>query len=325
MKSNYSICFLLLFSATEHGFCQTTLKNLDSDTVVTKLSDSKSDLDIPYTYFILGSDTPSIQFVGSGEVQKAITEGSELPVNTGLGVIYRKEFNPDSLREKIYRFGRNKASIEKGTKIYKPSFLRPLLFELEAIINIASNTDTLSVDRVNGNIINRSAFGSGINTPINSRQSAKLTARIYCKDYIHILDGYEAGLYISNRSWLINDSTNIGAGVLNFKLGFFADVIPNKFLENNSIRLGIVPLGFKFLIGDIAQSTNNIYRNEIIGSENIFFWSPELNLTIQLQNIEANFSLPITYTYGSDVPGLSGVQFITSISFTGGFGLKLND
>lgn len=91
---------------------------------------------LTYKYFIFGSDTPKIQFVGSGEVQKAITQGSELPVNTGIGVTYRKEFNPDSMRQKkirteskIFRTEANK-TYSKGEIVPKPSRLHPLLFEL---------------------------------------------------------------------------------------------------------------------------------------------------------------------------------------------------
>lgn len=323
---------LLSFVFSRDCFCQ-TLNDIDSVAIVIDSTNTNS-LNasyVPYMYFIFGSDTPKIQFVGSGEVQKAITQGSELPVNTGIGVTYRKEFNPDTILQKKIRTESTKFRKEefkeyaKGDLASRPSRLHPLLFELEAVINIASTADTLSVERVNGYIVNRSSFGSGINTPINSRQSAKLAARIYCKDFISILDGYEGSLYINNRSWQINDTTNIGAGALNIKLGFFADVIPNKYLEDYSIRLGVVPFGFKFLIGDITQKSNNVNRTEIIGSNDVFFYSPELNLSLRLKNIEAKFSLPVTITPDANIPGLSGMQFITSISFTGGFPLQLNE
>ena len=255
------------------------------------------------------SDTEtSIQFVGNGNIQKAIDGKDEIPANTGIGVIYR-EFMAEDKRI----FGLHN-------------------FELSLNINIASTVDTIKSEfDANGRMNNQVDFGNSLLLPSNSGQSfnasfkgyfGKVENGVYKPDcYAKLISGFYVSLTGSNRNWA-NDDRYVRASVLGLQAGIFHDFVGQAHRNMGySIAIG---LGYtsRFILGDIAHSDNDDVRESLLGTRSKSFHGAEVMLAIQLKNIRASVRIPYLYA-AHEVPGLSGVQPNTFIGFVGGFSLPL--
>lgn len=250
----------------------------------------------------------SIQFVGSGNIQKSLNSGEEIPANTGIGVIYRETLHGKETLKWLYNF------------------------ELALNINIASTVDTLKPEfNEKKEIINQRDFGNSILLPSNSGQSFNLSFKGYFsnkdtqhpapKPILSLISGFYVNLTGANRNWAY-DSTYARASVISFQAGIFHDFVDRDQRQHGySITMGLGYTG-RFLMGDVAHSRNMDVRKSLLGTTSTSFHGVEFSLAITLKNIRASVRIP--YLYAKDeVPGLSGVQPNTIIGFVGGFSLEL--
>jgi hypothetical protein len=256
-------------------------------------------------------EEPVLNFYGSGNIQKALEGEDALPANTGLGVNYYHTFT--------------------GTPSRLAKYFRTL--EIDASINVASTVDTLEAeyDTLTGQISNSSNFGSSILTPLNSGQAVKLCLRMDFKGKLFgwFIDGLKIKYVGSNRNWNIKDTV---ASVERFKVfqvtnnyfraGLFQEFLPEKYLNDYSINFGLY-FAYNSIKGDIGLRSNGELREETIGTKKRNFMGPEVALEIKLKNLRAEFGYSFLGA-GREVPGLTSGRLITTISFVGGFPLKLD-
>ena len=248
-------------------------------------------------------DVAIIEFVGSTEIQKAISDNSEIPANAGIGVRFTKNYgSPTSLLH-----------IDK--------------LELDITMSIASTIDTIKA-KINSNneILNINAFGSSILLPLNSGQSVSINGRTFMnkRNTINIIFGQNWGLQgtlsASNRVWSIaNVSQNVSS--LSGSLGLFSELIPMEYMDEFSISFGLDG-SIRWIFGNLGHSYAKDFRESIIGTRKTFYYGFEPNITIRLKDVKAIASFPILFSK-DDVPGLTKGQFVTMIKFIGGFPLSL--
>lgn len=260
-----------------------------------------------------------IEFVGAGEIQKSFSEGKEIPASTGLGIYYERNMDYGSVKK----------------------------MELEAVINIASTVDTIfaKYNSATKEINNRRDFGNYLMSPTISGQSTSVHYRLYINELYNkrVIEkqrrpwicGWDIQLAVSNRVWSnSNDSIekSVHASGLSIKGGPFYEFIPHLF--NNSEEKGNetysasvgVNISYRMLLGDVSQNNQKAFRKELTGVKNIYALGIEPNFVLRLHNIRAEAAIPILFNLGDKnigAPGLTGIQFVTTIKFVGGFPLKL--
>lgn len=254
---------------------------------------------------------PIIEFVGDANIQKSLNNGSGIPANTGIGVVYRE--------------------------ILPPKYNKFFLFSLELglTINVASTADTLkTMYDASQKLLNSSDFGNSILLPSNSGQAYNLYTKFYFTNdrtgkqenpspIFYILSGGYINLNGSNRNWNdIESKQNIKASTLSFQAGLFHEFIAPSARENYSITLGA---GYtsRRILGDIVSVSNEDLRKRILGTTKTFYNGYEVIIGLRLKNIKAEVRIPVLSNKES-IPGLTGTQPNTFIGFTGGFPLKLN-
>ncbi|PXX29718.1 hypothetical protein [Arenibacter sp. ARW7G5Y1] len=268
-----------------------------------------------------GKEKVHIDFVGTGNLQSSLAQGDEIQGSAGLGVIYER-FRGDSLKYN------NELLPIKGIKS----------FEMEAIINVASTVDTLSVNFENGQITNQRDFGSYVLNPFSSKQSLFINSNVYFNpdgDYwLNKIAKYLSGLNFrvtaSNGVWSDPEIGNVNLGVIAYRFGIFHEFLPDDYIRTDekkskySVFLGL-NMGYRGIFGDVTSDANDEIRTSILGSDRTDFSGIELNFGFRLDNIRAEFQMP--FLYGSDrksISGLTDTQFLFTIRFVGGFSLKID-
>lgn len=261
-----------------------------------------------------------VYFVGAADVQVAISEKKDLSASTGFGTLFWR----------IWR-----TNIE---------------LQLDAKINVASTVDT--VESVFKNVIveDRRKYGSLVLTPLTSGQSLAINALVFFQDpkidtqrqhkWNRIIDGVNFSVVASNQVWKINyihthpatgrDSISAikanNASTIAWRIGVFHEFIPEDLRRRKgySIRFGANFIG-RTIQGDLGRATFRDLRNEILGTRKKTFYGGELLLALQLRNLRAEAFFPILKPKNSNesVYGLTGMQFVTTISFAGGFPVDL--
>lgn len=268
-------------------------------------------------------DAPSggktiLQFVGAGDIQKSLSEGSDFAANTGVGVIFIRDW-------------------EDQTRLVSD-------FNFDFAINVASTVDTIKAEfDANNNVTNTREFGSYILLPMNSGQAVKFSMNAYFgtekwgvskigkRDFkkpvslFSVINGVSIDFIGSNRAWSINDATTYATGFL-FQAGLFHDFVPNDIRNEKgySIKFGVA-YTFRGIYGDAGFDTEDAqqFRRTVLNSNDRQFHGYEFGMSFRLKNIEAKVSMPRLFVEDNSIPGLSNTQFITSISFIGGFPLDL--
>lgn len=266
-----------------------------------------------------------LDFVGNGDIQKSLSEGKEINANTGLGIVF----------ERFNGFSRGVQSME-----------------FEAYINIFSTADTLKALYSNNQITNQRIFGNYILNPVSARQSVYLNTNIYfgypnsqdeedvrslkSGDFkrwgklAFVISGINARFIASNNIWAINDDTAVNLGGRYLRIGIFHEIIPDNYRVNEfgrsrySCFVGINYTN-RGLYGDLSSSGNESLRKRLLGSDRTSYSGIEFNLGFRLNNIRAEFQMPILPEGKSPIKGLTNTQFLFSIKFVGGFGLKLHE
>ncbi len=259
---------------------------------------------------------PELTFYGSGNIQKSLETGEAIPASTGLGVNYTHWFDTTSCKEKTPCKNLLWCYIDK--------------LQLDASINVASTVDTIKVKYdANNAIMNSSAFGSSILTPLNSGQAVKIILRL---DFLKplflnktLIDGFKFKYVGSNRNWGVdvNDPRKVIGATSNYvRAGLFQEFLPKEFQDDCSINFGLY-YAYNSIKGDVGQTSNNSIRTNILGTDKKQFSGPEVSLEIRLKNLRAEFGYS-WLTKRTEVPGLTSGRLVTTISFVGGFGLKLD-
>lgn len=257
-----------------------------------------------------------IDFVGSGDIQQSVSNGSEYNANTGLGIIF----------ERYNKYG-------DSNNVKNENLLQTL--EIEAVFNIASTADTLvsTFYEDTNEVSNRRNFGNYILNPISAKQSLYLNSNIYFGypestfgHYISpILSGINIRVIASNNTWQFNDAV-YELGVMAFRAGVFHEFLPDNYRLNDdgrsrySLFLG-TNFTYRGIFGDILA--NKTIRQEILGNERTDFKALEINFGFRLNNLRVEFQMPM-FRDKNNIEGLTGTQFLFTLKFIGGFGLKID-
>lgn len=251
-----------------------------------------------------------VYFVGAGDIQLALAEGRNIAANTGLGVIFWRIW--DSNKE----------------------------LQLETKVNVASTADTLSASNLNGIISGNRTFGNFILAPNATGQGTYVNSLWYNAFDVGdvFVDGIQISALASNHVWKLDEKTvDPTTGVIYSKLesnnvslvflrvGLFHEFVPEQLRREKgySIRFG-VNYNLRSIQGDVGQLFLDRFRQTMIGTKKRTFHGGEFLVSLRLKNLQAEASLPfIKHRRNEPVAGLSGVQFVTSISFVGGFPLAL--
>lgn len=253
-----------------------------------------------------------IDFVGTGDIQKTISEGQDIQANTGLGIVYERVSDQED---------------------------RPFQsLELDAFINIFTTADTLMGEFANGRLVNRRSFSSNVLNPISSRQSTYINANYYFGypdngfgKFANYVSGVNARFIASNNVWQYNLDTIRNIASLYARLGVFHEILPDNYRYDEktgrvkySCTIGL-NYSFRGLFGDLSSESNEGVREKFLGNNRTNFGGLELNFGFRLNNIRTEFQMPIlSGKNGKAIEGLTNTQFLFSIKFVGGFGLKLN-
>jgi len=275
-------------------------------------------------------DGSRIEFFGSGAIQRVISEEGELPASTGLGALY----------DRIFR---------------QPTFILGIRrIEVAININVASTVDTVAaaLDSLTSRVTNLNNLGNAILLPINSGRAATAYARLYFDptSWFHNpanavnLSGFQIRLTGSSRIWrmdtiVFTPNASIvkrrsrGAGevsttVLSGRIGLFHDFLPNRpeLRKDFSITVG-ADYSWRWLFSDIGVGNEGeqLRKQFLNGSSRQTFHGIESYLNIRLKNIRAEVSIPILFANDANqIKGLTGGQFVTSITFIGGFPIKID-
>jgi hypothetical protein len=79
---------------------------------------------------------------------------------------------------------------------------------------------------------------------------------------------------------------------------------------------------FRTIGGDIASKANDKLRQSLIGTQTKFFYGPEFEVGGQLGNL--GLSARISYFWGGDADGLSGLRFVPTLTGTIPVGFPLS-
>ncbi|MDE3741176.1 hypothetical protein [Maribacter polysaccharolyticus] len=215
--------------------------------------------------------------------------------------------------------------------------------DMEAYINVASSVDSLEAILDDGNVSNTRLFGNYVLNPVSSKQSVFINSDVYFNPELLWVKGGWITKWISGANFRINASNVLWnfadeevdksryAGAVNLRFGLFHEFLPNNKIRDvknrrkYSVRLGL-NYTFRELTGDISSPTNNLIRNQFLGTTDTSFSGIEPSFGFRLNNIIAEFSMPMIGGAGrNDVEGLTDTQFLFSIRFVGGFSIKLED
>ena len=268
------------------------------------------------------TDKTYIDFVGSGDIQKAISGGQQLNANTGAGIIFER-----------YR----------GLKSWFQSL------EMEVSINIATTSDTTIANVINKNntdvITNQRDFGSYMINPQSGKQAIYANANLYFgypdhsrfKKFSQVVSGVNFRFIGSNNVWQYTpsntpDIANVNVGGYELRLGIFHEFLPDNIRIDTetkrakySLFLGL-NYSLRGLVGDITSEQNLDLKRKFLGTDGKdAYQGIEINTGFRLSNLRLEFNVPILSAGKSaQIPGLTNTQFLFTIRFIGGFGLELN-
>lgn len=257
-----------------------------------------------------------VDFVGSGDIQKSLSQGQEIQANTGVGV-------------DIERF------------LGKSKFIQS--YEIESRINIASTSDTIKAVVKDGEVQNIRDFGTYLLNPTSVKQALFINANVYFGQTIRqsgkrqgkearfpkVISGINFRSNVSNNVWQYEDSA-CDLGVLALRTGVFHEFIPfaNRLTDQGRSKFSLIlgaNFSFRRIFGDITTVQKDYFRTKILNNPQKSFYGWEWTFGFRLDNLIAEFQAPVFDTKYTSIPGFNNTQFVFTIRFIGGFGLKLND
>ncbi len=244
----------------------------------------------------------NIYFVGSGDLQKDFGSDDGFGAGTGLGMVFERQWAKDHFFQDL---------------------------ELDIYINIASNADTLRI----GNALqgrNNRTLGAYLLLPNQTKQATSFSIFAHFghpkkKHWTHWINGVQCSFNASNTI-LKESETSVHLTGLALRTGIFHDFMPDDLRREKgfSLMLG-ANYAFRGLLGDLASPEYDHWRKKTFKTTRTHFHGLEFNLELRLKNIRAGVQLPIFPGRKDNIPGLTNAQFITTLTFVGGFPLKLTD
>jgi len=264
-----------------------------------------------------------LEFVGDANIQQSISSGSSvLPANTGMGVILIQEFGNKSVA--LQRFDIRELRVQLG-------------------INIASTVDTLEALWKNGGVTNTRDFGTYFMLPLNSRQAASLSFKIFGvgaddpdwrrwspkTPFWGFFNSMQGSLFASNRALKLSDTLSIQVSAFAIHIGAMHEFMPYNLRRDKQLSLYIgLDFAYRSIGGDLGQKENDALRRELLGSPHRNFFGVGAFGGVQLKNVSAEFNIPFFFPRRDSesgerqaVAGLTGLQLLTRIRFVGGFPL----
>lgn len=263
-----------------------------------------------------GKDTTYLDFVGAGNVQRSLDNGEGLPASTGLGVVL------DEYHRKKQIFG---GTVDR--------------VRFSGQINVANTDDSLTIAYGINGVENPSQVGEAIMTPLVGRRAVDLDLMVFFADTVRrtkkdgtsilrpvafwrsLITGLQVKYTGSNRL-LVDSAGSVKSTINALRFRVFHDILGRDYNHDYNVLIG-AGWGFNSLRGDVAQKGNEAFREDILGTKNLFYGGIEVYAMFRIKNIRAEFS----YTWldvGGNVAGLSGSRMVTTISFVGGFPVQLS-
>lgn len=259
-----------------------------------------------------------IDFVGSGDVQQSVSNGTGYNANTGLGIIFER-----------YNHLESTSSQQKNESLFQS-------LEIEAVFNVTSTADTIFsiINTENQQLLNRRNFGNYVLNPISAKQSLYVNSNIYFgfpdnnfgRYWSPIVSGINIRVIASNSTWQ-HKKNSYDLGVMAFRAGIFHEFLPDNYrlTEEGRSRYSLF-LGanytYRGIFGDIIG--NDDIRNELLGTTDTSFSALELNFGFRLNNLRIEFQMPMFKDNEGKLLGMTGTQFLFTVKFIGGFGLKID-
>ena len=101
----------------------------------------------------------------------------------------------------------------------------------------------------------------------------------------------------------------------------FHDILGSKLNRDYNVIIG-AGYAYNSIRGDMGLDDNEEMRENVLGTSTTKFSGLEAFAEFRLKNIRAEFSYTVLDSSGQ-TPGLSGGRMVTTISFIGGFPVKL--
>lgn len=142
------------------------------------------------------------------------------------------------------------------------------------------------------------------------------------------ISGVNFRMISSNSTWKYKERTS-NLGAIAVRVGIFHEFFPDNYRINKEGRsryslFAGANYSYRGIWGDIVSDKNIDLRNDILGSKDKNFHGIEFNFGFKINNIRAEFQMPI-FNKVQSIEGLTDTQFLFSIKFIGGFSLKLDD
>jgi hypothetical protein len=268
-------------------------------------------------------DKTYLDFVGTGDIQNAISGTQTVNANTGAGIVFER-YTGDTKLSNIFQS-----------------------LEVEMSINIATTSDSIiaAVSTQSGTptVTNVRDFGTYIINPLSGKQAFYGNANFYFgypdknRWLTDIISGINCRFVASNNVWQYNatttaaDAQNINVSAFAFRIGGFHEVLPDNIRVDATTKRSLYSLflGVNFsvrgLAGDISSPQNAAVRQAILGTTKTTWYGAEFDMGFRLNNLRLEFDIPVLSAGNSNrIPGLTNTQFLFTIRFIGGFGLQLN-
>jgi hypothetical protein len=243
----------------------------------------------------------SISFVGSGDFQKALIGGTDVQANSGLGLIFRRLWEPNQALEEL---------------------------EVDISINIAYSADSMSWNLLQDPLKSRRQIGGYLLSPANASQSASFGLRLYWskpskKWWSNLLSGIQMQVNTSNRV-LDFEGEAINFSGMAGRVGVFHDFMPSAIRREKgySITVG-AHYAYRGMMGDLASLDRGLLRYQLLGTARTHYHGLEITFGFKLQNIRAEVQIPIFPAPNNPLSGLTDSQMITRIGFVGGFPIAI--
>jgi hypothetical protein len=127
---------------------------------------------------------------------------------------------------------------------------------------------------------------------------------------------------ISNSAWkhpLLPEITNVSIGALGLGVTYYKQISNSESFE---ISFFTGPgLTARLLMNDISQAKNDNARIDILGTDKLFYWGPEIFAGININNVYAKFNLPF-FIGETSIDGFTNGQPVFSVGLTADIGSK---
>ena len=148
---------------------------------------------------------------------------------------------------------------------------------------------------------------------------------IFGKYITPVVSGLNFRIIASNNTWQYkNDIYELGVAAV--RVGVFHEFLPDDYRltpegrSRYSLFLGL-NYTYRGVLGDIISNDN--VRTTLLGNDRTNFNALEFNCGFRLNNLRVEFQIPMFHE-ANHIDGFTGSQFLFTLKFIGGFGLKID-